>query len=79
MIKLTVSKRLNIAFGGMLATMVLLSGCDRPRDEPATPNPDVPPPQQKMTEASPGQARSQEQYAEQLRESVANESPAFLL
>lgn len=71
MIKATAAKLLHGAIGGMFATLVLIGGCD-PYDEPdrMPAVPDTPERQQEMT--GPSQTRSQEEYAEQLGDSLTD-------
>lgn len=70
MLKVTAAKMLNGAKGGVFATLVLIGGCDRPYDDPnrMPAVPDTPERQQETT--GPSQTRSQQEYAEQLGESL---------
>lgn len=69
---------LNAALGGIVAGTILLSGCDRPRNEPVVPNPTVPERQEKSTHSDFTHLRSQEEYAKQLQGSFDPESAVLL-
>jgi hypothetical protein len=78
-----------VALGGVIAAVMLLSGCDRPDHEPDTPKPNMSEgqekvtyggpseQQQKLTYGGPTETRSQSEYSEQMEETLSEESLVY--
>lgn len=73
-----------VALSGVLAASILLAGCDRPRDEPVTPKPnmlerekltygDPSVQEQTLTYGGPTETRSQAEYSAQMENEVTDE------